>query len=104
MVIVSYLVGESAFRGKVTPLGRLLGGILGLCNGYVLLSLIRHYLMNQMKAQAIDVAAAGELSIQLTDVPAGSFFAGYGVIFLFVLLIGVIALLIAGDRLKLPLK
>jgi hypothetical protein len=31
-------------------------------------------------------------------------FAGPSIIFIFVVLIGVIALLIAGDRLKLPLK
>ena len=39
-----------------------------------------------------------------TDVPAENFFAGYGILFVFVILIGVIALLVAGDRVRLPLK
>jgi uncharacterized membrane protein required for colicin V production len=104
MVIVSYMVGEATFQGKTTPLGRLLGGILGVCNGYVILSLVKQYLVNYTRAKGQVVAETGELSIQLTDVPAENFFTGYGIIFVFVILIAVVALLIAGDRLKLPLK
>jgi hypothetical protein len=104
LVIVSYLIGEATFHGKVTPLGRLLGGVLGICNGYVLLSLVRTALINYAEDQGFYAQGAGDVSVRFTDVPAENFFAGYGIIFVFVVLIGVIALLIAGDRLKLPLK
>jgi hypothetical protein len=40
----------------------------------------------------------------MTNVPAGSFVSGYGIIFVLVILIAVVGLLIAGDRFKLPLN
>ena len=104
LIVISYLVGEASFKGKITPLGRLLGGILGAANGFVLLSLARQYLTDYWVAQGRIVAASGELSIELTNVPAGSFVGGSGIIFVLVILIAVIGLLIAGDRLGLPLK
>ncbi len=104
LVIISYFVGESSFKGKVTPLSRLLGGLLGLFNGFVLLSLIKQYMLNTLRAKGAMVTASNELTIRLTEVPTENFFAGYGILFVFIVLIGVIALLIAGDRLKLPLK
>ena len=104
LIVISYFVGESSFKGKVTPLSRLLGGLLGLFNGFVLLSLIKQYMLNTLRAKGAMVTASNELTIRLTEVPTENFFAGYGILFVFIVLIGVIALLIAGDRLKLPLK
>jgi hypothetical protein len=104
LLVVSYFVGESTFKGKVTPLSRLLGGVLGIFNGFVILTLIRQYMFNYMSAQYEFYTASDQLSVTVTEMPTTSVFAGTGIIFVFIVLIGVIALLIAGDRLKLPLK
>jgi len=103
MVFVSYLVGEATFNRKLAPLGRLLGGILGMANGYVLLALARQYLTDYWRAQGRVVAQSGPVTVQLTNVPAGNFAGGYGIIFILGILIAVIALLILGDRLKGPI-
>jgi hypothetical protein len=104
LLIISYFIGEANFKGKVPPLGRLLGGLLGLFNGFVIATLLKQYLLNYLVAKNQYVAWSNELSIQMTDVPTDNFFAGYGIIFILIVLVGVIALMIAGDRLKLPLK
>jgi hypothetical protein len=101
---VSYVVGEATFKNRITPLGRLIGGILGAFNGYVIISLVKQYMLNHLRAQGTFNAQSDQLSVQLTDVPTGNLFAGTGIIFIFIVVIGVIALLVAGDRLKLPLK
>jgi hypothetical protein len=103
MVFVSYLVGEATFDRKLAPIGRLLGGILGMANGYVLLALARQYLTDYWRAQGRVVAQSGPVTVQLTNVPAGNFAGGYGIIFILGILIAVIALLILGDRLKGPI-
>jgi hypothetical protein len=104
LLIVSYFIGEANFKGKVTPLGRVLGGLLGLFNGFVIATLLKQYLLNYLVSKNEYMAWSNQLSIQMTDVPTDNFFAGYGIIFILVVLVGVIALMIAGDRLKLPLK
>jgi hypothetical protein len=104
LLIASYMIGDVSFKNRLTPLGRLLGGILGLCNGYVILSLLRQYIINYLRARNQAFVASNELSMKLTAVPAQSFFSGYGIIFVFLVVIGVVALLVAGDRIKLPLK
>ncbi len=104
LLIVSYFVGEANFKGKMTPLGRVLGGLLGLFNGFLIASLVKQYLLNYLLAKNQYVPWSNELAIQMTDVPTDNFFAGYGIIFILIVLVGVIALMIAGDRLKLPLK
>jgi uncharacterized membrane protein required for colicin V production len=104
LLIASYLIGDATFKDRLTPLGRLLGGILGLCNGYVILSLVRQYMLTYLKSKNQFSVASNQVSMQLKNMPTESFFAGYGIIFVFVVMIGVVALLVAGDRLKLPLK
>ncbi len=104
LIIISYFVGEANFKGKMTPLGRVLGGLLGLFNGFMIASLIKQYLLNYLAARNQYMAWSNQLSIQMTDVPTDNFFAGYGIIFILVVLVAVIALMIAGDKLKLPLK
>jgi len=104
MLAGSYLVGDATFKDKLTPLGRIVGGILGLCNGYVVLALVRQYMLDYLRSRNQFLAASNELSMQLKDMPTENFFAGYGIIFVFVVMIGVVALLVAGDKFKLPLK
>lgn len=104
LVGISYAVGEATFNNKFSPLGRLLGGLIGAANGFVLFSLTKQFLTNYWRAQGRIVAQSGEVSIQMTNVPADTFVSGYGIVFVLILLIAVIGLLIAGDRFKLPLN
>ena len=104
LLILSYLVGEATFKDRLTPLGRLLGGLLGIFNGYVIVSVTKQYMLNDLSAKGQMTTQANQLSIQMTDVPMSNIFAGYGIVFVFIVVIGVVALLVAGDRLKLPLK
>ena len=103
-VVVSYVIGETSFHGNLTPLGRLLGGVLGAANGFVILSLARQYLTDYWRAQGLVVAQSGPLTIQFNNMPATSFAGGYGIVFVLVILVAVIALLIAGDRMRWPLQ
>jgi hypothetical protein len=104
MVGISYALGEATFNSPISALGRLLGGVIGTANGFVLFSLTKQFLANYWGAQkGIAVRSAGQVAIQMTNVPADSFVSGYGIIFVLVLLIAVIGLLIAADRFKLPL-
>jgi hypothetical protein len=104
LVVVSYVIGETSFRGNLTPLGRLLGGVLGAANGFVLLSLARQYLTEYWRAQGLVVAQSGPLTVQFNNVPSSSLAGGYGIVFVMVILVAVIALLIAGDRMRWPLQ
>jgi uncharacterized membrane protein required for colicin V production len=104
LIAVSYVIGEATFKDKMTPLGRLLGGVLGAFNGYVILALGKQYLLNHLESKNAFVAQSNQLSIEMANVPTSNFFAGSGIIFIFVVVVGVVALLVAGDRLKLPLK
>ena len=104
MVIISYVVGETTFQGNMTGLGRVLGGVLGVANGFVLLALARQYLTDYWRSQGLVVAQSGPVTVQLNNVPAGDFAGGYGIVFVLVILVAVIVLLIAGDRLRWPLQ
>jgi hypothetical protein len=104
MVAVSYAVGEATFNGKITPLGRLLGGLIGAANGFVLVSLAKQYLADYWTSQGQITAQADRVAIELTNVPTASFVSGYGIVFVLIILIAVLGLLIAGDRFKLPLN
>jgi hypothetical protein len=104
LLAVSYVVGEATFKQRMTALGRILGALLGGFNGYIILSLIKQFILNQVQAQAVGPIKAEQLSVQVTEVPTSNFFTGSGLIFIFIVVIGVIALMVAGDRLKLPLK
>ena len=105
MVVVSYVIGENtSFHGNMTGLGRVLGGVLGVANGFVLLALARQYLTDYWRSQGLVVAQSGPVTVQLNNVPAGDFAGGYGIVFVLVILVAVIVLLIAGDRLRWPLQ
>jgi uncharacterized membrane protein len=70
----------------------------------VILALGKQYLLNHLQSKNAFVAQSNQLSIEMANVPTSNFFAGSGIIFIFVVVVGVVALLVAGDRLKLPLK
>jgi hypothetical protein len=104
LLAVSYVVGEATFKQRMTALGRILGAMLGAFNGYVILALVKQFIINQVQVQAAGPIKSGQVSVQVTDVPTSNFFTGSGLIFIFIVVIGVVALMVAGDRLKLPLK
>lgn len=104
LLAVSYVVGEATFKQRMTALGRILGALLGGFNGYIILSLIKQFIINQVRAEAVGPIGAEQFSVQVTGVPTSSFLMGSGIIFILIVVIGVIALMVAGDRLKLPLK
>jgi hypothetical protein len=104
LVGISYAIGEATFNNKTTALGRILGGLIGAANGFVLFSLVKQYLTNYWSDQGRVIAQSGQVSIQMTNVPADSLVGGYGIVFILILLIAVVGLLIAGDRFKLPLN
>jgi len=104
LIGISYAIGEATFNGKMVPLGRLLGGIIGAANGFVLVSLTKQYLANYWTAQGRVMAQGSQVAIQMNNVPATSFVNGFGIVFVLIILIAVVGLLIAGDRFKLPLN
>lgn len=105
LIGISYAVGEATFSGSITGLGRLLGGVIGAANGFVIFSLVKQFLARDWGYRTgISASSVGEVSIQMTKVPADSFVSGYGIVFVLILLIAVVGLLIAGDKFKLPLK
>jgi hypothetical protein len=104
MIFFSYMIGEATFGGKMTPLSRIVGGFLGAANGFILVTLSKEYLFNAAVAQGqVSTQTAGPVSIQLTNVPTATL-QGAGVIFVLVIVIAVVGLLIAGDKVGLPLK
>lgn len=49
LIVVSYTVGKRAFNeSKLAPFSRLLGGTLGAMNGFVVISLMREYLLTRL--------------------------------------------------------
>jgi hypothetical protein len=104
MVLISYAIGQATFSGKMSPLSRIVGGFLGAANGYMLASLTREYLFNAAVAQGqVSAQAAGPVTVQLTGVPAATL-EGAGIVFVLVIVIAVVGLLVAGDKIGLPLK
>jgi hypothetical protein len=105
LIGISYAVGEATFDGPMSALGRLLGGVIGAANGYVIFSMVKQFLANDWGVRTgVSASSVGEVAIQMTNVPADSFVSGYGIVFVLVLLIAVVGLLIAADKLKIPLK
>lgn len=93
-VLLSYsTVGSSQ---KVTPLSRILGGLLGLFNGFIVVSLFREYAVKYIQRASPVLAAAGPppaISLSVTNLPMGGFLsgtAGVVVLILLGLMVGVL--------------
>ncbi|MFN2154203.1 MAG: hypothetical protein ACK2UX_03115, partial [Anaerolineae bacterium] len=104
LLAVSYIVGEVTFKQKMTALGRILGAGIGILNGYIIVSLIKQFIVDRFQAQAAVPIKGEQFSIQVTDLPVSSIFTGPWVILIFMVAIGVIVLMVAGNRFKLPLR
>lgn len=86
-VLLSYSIGGNS--KKVTPLSRILGGLLGLFNGFIVVSLFREYAVKYIQRASPVLAAAGPppaINLQVTNLPVGGFLTGTAGVVVLVLL------------------
>lgn len=107
--LVGFVLLSYASRGTrdVTALSRILGGLLGLFNGFLVISLFKEYVVRyiQNRPGAVGVAGpASQVSVAVKGLPLSGPLAGDGRQFVVVLLGGVAALLIASMAARRSLK
>jgi hypothetical protein len=105
LVALSYMTGRFAITASLSPLSRLLGGILGLFNGFLTISLAREYLMGLfLEPGPITAQAVPEqVAIQITGMPRQSLLMGYFPMILVTLGLAMLALVLASIfRIQLP--
>jgi hypothetical protein len=70
LIFVSYALGKRSFgEAKLAPLSRLLGGTLGAINGFIVISLIRKYLLTQLGFDVSPTALRAPGSVQAAQAP-----------------------------------
>ncbi len=87
LVVLSYMTGKITFGGEgLSAASRLMGGILGALNGYLILSLAREYVLGFfLRPEEIVTQEIPErLSIQIEDMPRQSLLQGYFLVFVMV--------------------
>lgn len=84
LIVLSYVFGKRALtEAKLAPLSRLLGGTLGALNGFIVLSLLREYLLTRLgltlPGAALSAAPSGksmeaarQLTVGIKNVPTRS--------------------------------
>jgi hypothetical protein len=97
LVALSYVTGKFTITAPISPLSRLLGGILGLFNGFLAMSLAREYLMGLfLEPEPITAQAIPEqVSIQITGMPRQSLLIGYFPMILVAVALAMFALVLA---------
>ncbi len=103
LIVASYFVGNVALNGAVlTPIARLFGGILGLINGFIILSLLREYILRRFLPESGVSAAAAvpdTITVTVSNVPEASIMDG--LTFWAVLIGGLLVVILAlGTRFK----
>lgn len=76
-VVLSYATGSSLKR--VSPLSRILGGLLGLFNGLLVVSLFKEYALKHFQKASPALYAAGPpsaVSVSVSRLPLGGLMAG----------------------------
>lgn len=75
-VLLSY--SSRGLAKDATALGRILGGLLGILNGYLAITLVREYLVKylQQRGGLSAAAAPSEIGVALTSVPSGGITSG----------------------------
>jgi hypothetical protein len=72
LAALSYLLGKIGLGKSVSPLGALLGGILGAFNGFIVISLVKEYLIGRLLPGVSEVTAAAAapstLSVQVQNI------------------------------------
>jgi hypothetical protein len=103
LIIFSYFTGNVALGDvALTPIARIFGGILGLVNGFIIVSLIREYMLGRFLPESgVSAAAAvpASLSVTVSNVPQTSIMDGITPWF-FILAGAFILLLALGTRYK----
>ena len=81
LVIASYFIGNAGIgESVITPIARLFGGILGLINGFIILSLVREYVLRRFLPESgVSAAAAmpSDITITISEVPTASIMDGF---------------------------
>jgi len=89
LVFISYTVGKRALdEGRLSPLSRILGGTMGAINGFIIVSLLREYIISALgltipagDIRASDAMRPLETSKQVTvsvqNMPTGGITSGY---------------------------
>lgn len=78
-VILSYSTRSN--NKNVTGLGHILGGLLGLCNGYLSVWLVMQYVVKYFQKTAPELTAAGapqQVAVAIQGLPSQSTFPGEG--------------------------
>jgi hypothetical protein len=101
MVLLSYFTSKITLGGRTISLGgRILGGILGAINGFLVVNLVKEFIVGRFFPEtglSAQSAAPDQLSIAITDVPPESLFTATPQ--LLIILFGVIILgIILGSR------
>lgn len=81
LIILSYFVGNAGIGNNVmTPFARLFGGILGLLNGFIILSLAREYILGRyLPGTGISAAASvpDNVTVTIANVPETTLMEGF---------------------------
>ena len=79
-ILLSYFVSKIGLTEQVSAGGRVLGAVLGLYNGFVVITLVRDLLLGGLFPSTADMMATSvqpdSLSIQMTNMPATSVISG----------------------------
>lgn len=82
LIVASYFIGRSNLQNDTTSGGKLFGGILGLTNGFIALSLIREYIIRRfLPGSGISASAVAppQLTLTITDIPRESITDGLAI-------------------------
>jgi hypothetical protein len=82
LVVVSYFIGNSGIGNfNITTGGRIFGGILGFTNGFIILSLVREYILRRFLTPGAFAAASApeQLTVNITNVPRSSITDGFAI-------------------------
>jgi hypothetical protein len=99
IVVLSYFTSKITLGGRTATLaGRIFGGILGAINGFLVVNLVKEYIVGRFfpdTGLTAQTAAPDQLSIALTDVPPESVFSDTAQLLVIGLGIVILALILA---------
>ena len=76
LIIASYFFGKMGLATNLSAGARILGALMGFYNGFVIVSLVREFMVGRFLPGAADVSAsaapASSMSIQVTNLPQAS--------------------------------
>jgi len=107
--LIAFVLLSYTSRGNkdVTALSRLLGGLLGLFNGFLVISLFKEYIVKYIQKRSPSVAVLGpppQVSVALKGMPLTGPLSGGSLQFVVIILGAVAALMILSSVFNLSLK